>query len=81
VGEAVRVDVGEGLRVKVAEGVKVAVDAGILVAMSDGVPVNVGEMNIINGVEVKDGLNGGVGERIAGKGDGGIIGVEMMRPI
>jgi hypothetical protein len=85
VGESVVVAVGvaEGVVVGV-EGivvvdVNVNVKVGVKVRVSDGVTEaiagNVGETGMMITVEVADGMNGGVGERIAGRGEGDTIGV------
>jgi len=85
VGESVIVAVG------VAEGVVVGVEGivvvdvnvnvivGVNVRVSDGVTEavagSVGETGIMITVEVAEGMNGGVGERIAGRGEGDTTGV------
>jgi hypothetical protein len=85
VGESVVVAVGvaEGVEVGV-EGivvvdvnvnVKVGVNVRISVGVTEAVAGSVGETGMMITVEVADGMNGGVGERIAGRGEGDTIGV------
>jgi hypothetical protein len=64
----------------VAVGVGVLVSRMVPVEVVNKVAVNVGEMGMmIAGIAV--GINGGVGERIVGNGDGHITEVEMARGI
>jgi hypothetical protein len=59
-----------GMGVFVREEVKVAVDVGVFVWVVDEVSVKVGVTGRMITVCVGDGMNGGVGERITGSGDG-----------
>jgi hypothetical protein len=58
---------------------------GVNVKVSDGVteavPVGVGETGMMITVEVADGMNEGVGDRIAGRGDGKTNGVVTGKEI
>jgi hypothetical protein len=74
----INVDVNVNVGVNVAEVVDVIVEVRVPVGVIEGVSVKVGETGvIILGVAV--GTNGGVGERITGKGDGHTISVATAR--
>ena len=74
VDEDVDVEVIVAVIVVVAVGVDVFMEVSVAVGVTEAVWVNVGETGRITlGVAV--GMYGGVGERIAGRGDGQTIGV------
>ena len=57
------------------------VDVSICVGVNEDVSIRVGETGRKVSVGVTEGTNGGVGERIAGRGDGETIGVVMATEI
>ena len=71
----VNVLVNEMVGVNVVVGVNVEVAVGVSVGETEADLVYVGEVIMIVAVEVADGMYGGVGERIAGRGDGGKVGI------
>ena len=74
---AVEVDVVVLVRVEI--GVDVVVRVDVIVCVGVGVSGKVGVADRMITVDVGDGMNGGVGERIAGKGEGVEIGVIIGR--
>lgn len=77
VGIVVGVDAGVDENVAVL--VDVGVDVSISVGVKDEVFVKVGETGMMTTVDVAVGMNWGVGERIAGRGDGHATGVAIAR--
>jgi hypothetical protein len=83
VGEIVGIEVVVGVDVGVVEIVAVEVDVIVIVEVEvmvcvsviEEISVNVGDTGMMTITGVGDGMNGGVGERIAGRGDGQVTGV------
>jgi hypothetical protein len=73
----IEVDVEAGVDVNVVVGVSVKSSVGVI----EDVSVRVGETGMMITVDVADGMNRGVGERIAGRGDGEITGVVTDKEI
>lgn len=70
----VKVGVNVDVNVEVIAVVIVGVDVNISVGVADERSVRVGEAGMLIIFGVSDGINGGVGERIAGRGEGHEIG-------
>ena len=77
VGVVVKVDVGVevGVNVYVEVNVNVNVGVRIWVGVNEDVSFGVGDPGMMVIIGVADGMNGGVGERIAGRGEGETTGV------
>jgi hypothetical protein len=85
VGEIVGIEVVVGVDVGVVEIVAVEVDVIVIVEVEvevmvcvgviEEISVKVGDTGMMTITGVGDGMNGGVGERIAGRGDGQVTGV------
>ena len=79
VAVTVYVEVAVAVIVDVAEGVDVFVEVSVPVGVIEAVWVKVGETGMMTTVDVAVGMNWGVGERIAGRGDGHATGVAIAR--
>jgi hypothetical protein len=77
VGVRVDVDAGVGVEVYMGVGVSVRISVGV----NEDVSVRSGVTDRMITVDVADGMKRGVGERIAGKGDGGMTGVVTAKEI